>query len=112
MAQQVKQVFLQLGEALEHKPEIVNLIGGQSLSDQLLQLQKGCDIVIATSGRLLEIIGKKQIDLSHLKYFILDEADKMLDLGFEEELDSILEIIPKNRQNLLFSATYPKRSLI
>ncbi len=111
LAQQVKQVFLQLGEALEHKPEIVNLIGGQSIGDQLLKLQKGCDIVIATSGRLLEIISKKQIDLSHLKYFILDEADKMLDLGFEEELDSILETIPKNRQNLLFSATYPQKVL-
>ena len=62
---------------------------------------------MATTGRLLDILEKKQLNLSALEFFVLDEADKMLDFGFEEELDLLLSQIPKNRQNLLFSATYP-----
>jgi len=94
-----------------HKPKIATVIGGESIGDQLLQIQQGVDIVVATSGRLLDIIDKKQIDLTHIEYFVLDEADKMLDLGFAEELDLILKKIPKVRQNLLFSATYPQKML-
>jgi superfamily II DNA/RNA helicase len=64
---------------------------------------------VATSGRLLDIFSKKQMNLSKLEFFVLDEADKMLDLGFEKELDLILQEIPETRQNLLFSATYPPK---
>ena len=106
---QVADSFSSFAKFLEKKPKVVTIIGGQSLGEQLLELQKGCDIVVATSGRLLEICDKKQIDLNSLEYFVLDEADKMLDLGFANELDAILKIIPKKRQNLLFSATYPQR---
>jgi superfamily II DNA/RNA helicase len=67
--------------------------------------------VVATSGRFLDVLSKKQMNLSHIEYLILDEADKMLNLGFSEELDLILEAIPKKRQNLLFSATYPQKML-
>ena len=96
---------------LTHKPKVVTVIGGQSITDQLLSIQKGCDIIVATSGRLLDIINKKQLDLSFVEHFILDEADKMLDLGFADELDEILKLLPKQRQNLLFSATYPPKML-
>ncbi len=106
---QVADTFRIFSKYLEQKPKIATIIGGQNIGDQLLDIQKGCHIVVATSGRLLEIIEKKQIDLSSLEYFILDEADKMLDLGFADELDAILSIFPKKRKNLLFSATYPAK---
>ncbi len=106
---QVAQTFSIFSEFFEEKLKIVTVIGGQSLGDQLLDIQKGCDIVVATSGRLLEIIQKRQIDLRSLDFFVLDEADKMLNLGFANELDLILQEIPKKRENLLFSATYPQK---
>ncbi|WP_321470951.1 DEAD/DEAH box helicase [Halarcobacter sp.] len=103
---QIAESFSTLSRFFPKVLSIVSVIGGEKIGEQLLKIQKGCDIVVATSGRLLDIIGKKQIDLSTIEYFVLDEADKMLDLGFVQELDEILKIIPKNRQNLLFSATY------
>lgn len=108
---QVAEVFATFGAFLPQKPKVVSLIGGEHIGDQLLAVQKGCDIVVATAGRLLDIVDKKQIDLSHLEFFVLDEADKMLDLGFAEELELVLSSIPKRRQNLLFSATYPPKVL-
>jgi len=108
---QVANEFTQFSKDFTHKPKIVSLIGGQSISEQLYDIQKGSHIVVATSGRLLDIIDKKQINLSHLKFFVLDEADKMLDLGFEAELEQILKQLPKKRQNLMFSATYPPKML-
>ena len=106
---QVAQTFKTFGEFLPKQPKIVSIIGGESIGDQLYDIQQGCDVVIATSGRLIDILNKKQINLSKLEFFVLDEADKMLDLGFAEELDIILEALPKKRQNLLFSATYPPK---
>ncbi len=108
---QIAQTFDTFGEFLSKKVKTVALIGGEGIGNQLYDIQQGCDIVIATSGRLLDIFSKKQMDLSHLEYFILDEADKMLNLGFESELNAILQEIPKKRQNLLFSATYPPKIL-
>jgi len=109
-----RELTLQVSKTIEifskgfiTKPKVVSVIGGESISDQLLAVQKGCDIVVATSGRLLDIMHKKQIDLSNVEHFVVDEADKMLDLGFSLELDMILTALPKQRQNLLFSATYP-----
>lgn len=106
---QVAQTFVSMGEFLPQKPKVVSLIGGESIGDQLFAIQKGCDIVVATSGRLIDVLNKKQMNLSHLQFFVLDEADKMLDLGFAEELELILKEIPSKRQNLLFSATYPPK---
>jgi ATP-dependent RNA helicase RhlE len=106
---QVAAAFNTFGAFLPKKPKVVSVIGGEHIGDQLLAIQKGCDIVVATSGRLLDILDKKQIDLSRLDFFILDEADKMLDLGFAAELDLILAAIPAKRQNMLFSATYPPK---
>lgn len=108
---QVANTFEIFSKNFNKKPKIVSVIGGASIGDQLLDIQKGCDIVVATAGRLLDIINKKQIDLSTLEFFVLDEADKMLDLGFSDELDEILKELPENRQNLLFSATYPQKML-
>ena len=106
---QVADTFNTLSSSFEKKIKVVSVIGGQSIADQLLDIQKGCDVVVATPGRLLDILDKNQINLSTIDFFVVDEADKMLDLGFEEELEKILENLPKERQNLLFSATYPPK---
>lgn len=108
---QVAEAFRTFGADLERKPKVVSVIGGQSLGDQIFDIQKGCDIIVATSGRLLDVLSKKQMNLSHLDFFVLDEADKMLNLGFLEELELILEAIPQKRQSLMFSATYPQKIL-
>lgn len=108
---QISQAFKDFSTFLSQKIKIVSFIGGEGIGQQLYDVQQGCDIVVATSGRLLDIFSKKQMNLSYLEFLVLDEADKMLDLGFAEELDLILKEIPKKRQNLLFSATYPPKVL-
>ncbi len=111
LALQLSEMFETLSSYLEKKPKIVSLIGGEKISEQLFEIQKGCDILVATSGRFLDVLRKKQMNLSHLNYLILDEADKMLNLDFSEELELVLDSLPAQRQNLLFSATYPPKML-
>ena len=111
LALQVSHSFNTFSKYLHKKPKVVSVIGGESIGEQLLDIQKGCDIVVATTGRLLDILKKKQINLTNLDFLVLDEADKMLDFGFEEELELLLESLPQSRQNLLFSATYPQKML-
>lgn len=106
---QVAKAFELFGEALTIKPKVVSVIGGEGISEQLYAIQRGCDILVATSGRLVDILDKGQLNLAHIEFFVLDEADKMLNLGFSEELDKILLKLPSKRQNLLFSATYPQK---
>jgi len=108
---QVADAFEYFGEYLEKKLKVVSIIGGKSIGDQLYDIQQGCDIVVATAGRLLDVFSKKQMNLSKLEFFVLDEADKMLDLGFMDELELIQKELPLKRQNLLFSATYPQKIL-
>jgi superfamily II DNA/RNA helicase len=108
---QIAEAFKLFGKALSPKPKVVSVIGGEGIGDQIYAIQKGCDVVVATSGRFLDVLSKKQMTLKHLEFLVLDEADKMLNLGFSEELDAILEAIPSKRQNLLFSATYPEKML-
>ncbi|CAI6149863.1 MAG: ATP-dependent RNA helicase RhlE [uncultured Sulfurimonas sp.] len=108
---QIASTFNEFSKYLGKTPQVVSLIGGEKIGEQLFEVQKGCDILVATSGRFLDVLRKKQMNLSHLNYLILDEADKMLNLDFSEELDLVLESIPKKRQNLLFSATYPEKML-
>lgn len=108
---QVAEYFSTFGTHMPRKPKVVSVIGGESIGDQLFAIQKGCDILVATSGRFLDVLRKKQMNLAHLECLVLDEADKMLNLGFTEELDLILEAIPAQRQNLMFSATYPQKML-
>jgi len=108
---QVSNSIKNFSKEFIQKPKIATVIGGVSIGDQLLEIQQGVDIVVSTTGRLLDIIDKKQINLSFLEHLVLDEADKMLDLGFAEELDLLLKELPEKRQNLLFSATYPQKML-
>jgi len=106
---QIATAFEEFGKYLSKKPKVVSLIGGEGIGNQLYDIQQGCDVLVATSGRFLDVLRKKQMNLSFLEHFILDEADKMLDLGFLEELDLVLDSIPATRQNLMFSATYPPK---
>jgi len=88
--------------------KVATVYGGQSMERQLKDLEKGVDIVVGTPGRLLDHINRKTLDLSKVQYLVLDEADRMLDMGF---LDDVLEIIrqtPESKRTLLFSATMPK----
>lgn len=83
------------------------IFGGVSQKPQVKSLRRGIDILVATPGRLLDLIQQGYIDLTNLEFFVLDEADRMLDMGFIRDIKKILKIIPKKRQNLLFSATMP-----
>jgi len=82
------------------------IFGGVSINEQIRKLRRGCDIVVATPGRLLDLMHQKHIDLSEVEILVLDEADRMLDMGFLPDIRKILDRLPKHRQNLLFSATY------
>ena len=108
---QVAEAFSEFGKYLPKKPTVVSVIGGEGIGDQLYAIQQGCDVLVATSGRFLDVLKKKQMNLSHLDFLVLDEADKMLNLDFAEELDLVLEALPSQRQNMLFSATYPQKML-
>lgn len=80
--------------------------GGININPQIKALQKGVDILVATPGRLLDHVEQKTVDLSAVEIFILDEADRMLDMGFIKDIRRIIRLLPENRQNLLFSATF------
>ncbi len=82
------------------------IFGGVGINPQISRLRKGVDIVIATPGRLLDLSGQGAIDLSYVETLILDEADRMLDMGFVHDIKKVLALLPKKRQNLLFSATF------
>jgi ATP-dependent RNA helicase RhlE len=84
------------------------VFGGASMNTQIKKLQKGVDILIATPGRLLDHIGQKTVDLSEISIFVLDEADRMLDMGFKHEIRRVQSQLPKHKQNMLFSATFPR----
>ncbi len=82
------------------------VFGGVSIHNQIRALRQGCDILIATPGRLLDHVSQRTVDLSQVEILVLDEADRMLDMGFIPDIRRILAILPKKRQNLLFSATF------
>lgn len=83
------------------------LVGGESMADQIKALEKGVDVLIATPGRLLDLIERGQILLSDIKVLVIDEADRMLDMGFIPDIEKIIGYLPMSRQTLLFSATMP-----
>jgi len=86
---------------------VVAVYGGASISDQLHQIRRGVQIVVATPGRMLDIINRKAINFSNVKFVVLDEADEMLNMGFQEDIDSILSTTPDEKKTWLFSATMP-----
>ncbi len=109
LTQQIASLFSEFSVNLPKKLKVVSVTGGSGIGDQIYKIQQGCDILVATSGRFLDVLSKKQMNLSTIECLVLDEADRMLGDGFIEELDLILESIPKTRQNLMFSATYPQK---
>ncbi|MFH1196716.1 MAG: DEAD/DEAH box helicase [bacterium] len=97
----------------KYKPEIkiVPVFGGSSIERQIQLIKKGVQIISATPGRLLDLINRGVVDLSHVNTVVLDEADEMLNMGFRDDLEAILETVPKQRTTLLFSATMPNEVL-
>ncbi|MVN23269.1 DEAD/DEAH box helicase [Mucilaginibacter arboris] len=87
--------------------KVVAVYGGSSIMDQLREIKRGVQIVVATPGRMLDIIGRKAIDFSAIQYVVLDEADEMLNMGFQEDINEILSTTPEEKKTWLFSATMP-----
>ncbi len=104
LAAQVGENVKAYGKHLPFKTEVI--FGGVNIKGQIRQLQNGADILIATPGRLLDLVSQRIIDLSQVEIFVLDEADRMLDMGFIHDIKKVLKILPVKRQNLLFSATF------
>ncbi len=108
-----RELAAQVGESIRdygrHTPfRTAVIFGGVSINTQIAKLRKGVDVVVATPGRLLDHMQQKTIDLSKIQILVLDEADRMLDMGFIRDIRKILKVMPKERQNLLFSATFSK----
>jgi len=108
LAVQVRDVFIQFGSELPEKVRTVAVFGGVSINPQMIGLQ-GVQVLVATPGRLLELVKSNAVHLSGIETLVLDEADKMLNLGFQEEMQRIFTLLPKRRQNLLFSATLSEK---
>ena len=104
LAMQVNEVFKTLSNKLPEKTKSLAVFGGVAINPQMIALQ-GVEILVATPGRLLELISTRAVSLSAVKILVIDEADKMLNLGFKEEMTQVFGLLPKKRQNLLFSAT-------
>ena len=105
LAQQVSENFDKYGKY--HKLNMALLIGGVSMGDQLAALEKGVDVLIATPGRLMDLFGRGKIMLNQCSLLVIDEADRMLDMGFIPDIEEICTKLPSPRQTLLFSATMP-----
>lgn len=104
LAEQVKNVFIAFSQPLPESIKTLAVYGGVSINPQMMAMQ-GINILVATPGRLLELVDSNAVHLSAIETLVLDEADKMLNLGFKEELNKILSLLPEKRQNILLSAT-------
>jgi len=107
LAAQVGEVIRSLAQYLPDRPKVAVVFGGVSINPQMMSLRGGADIVVATPGRLLDLVQQNALKLSSVDILVLDEADRLLDLGFSEELNRVLWLLPPKRQNLFFSATFP-----
>jgi len=105
LAIQIEESFNSYGRHLNLKNKVI--FGGVSQHAQVSALKSGVDIIIATPGRLLDLMGQGYISLKDIEYFVLDEADRMLDMGFIHDIKKVLAVLPKKRQSLFFSATMP-----
>ncbi|MBA3815652.1 MAG: DEAD/DEAH box helicase [Parachlamydiaceae bacterium] len=104
LASQVAENVKTYGKYLPFKTQVI--FGGVNINTQIRKLQNGADILIATPGRLLDLVSQQVIDLSQVEILVLDEADRMLDMGFIHDIKKIFKLMPAKRQNLLFSATF------
>ncbi len=104
LAAQIDENVISYGKHLPLRSAVI--YGGVSIRPQFAALRRGVDILVATPGRLLDHVGQGTLDLSKVEILVLDEADRMLDMGFIHDIRKILALLPKNRQNLLFSATF------
>jgi ATP-dependent RNA helicase RhlE len=104
LAAQVAESARNYGKYVSVRTAVV--FGGVSINPQIDALRSGCDLLIATPGRLLDLAEQRAVDLRSVQYFVLDEADRMLDMGFIHAIRRVLKLLPPQRQNLMFSATY------
>ena len=107
LAAQVGEVMRSLAQQLAHPLKFAVVFGGVSINPQMLALRGGADVVVATPGRLLDLVDHNSLRLGSVAMLVLDEADRLLDLGFADELNRVLAMLPAQRQNLFFSATFP-----
>ncbi|MFI4927301.1 MAG: DEAD/DEAH box helicase, partial [Burkholderiales bacterium] len=107
LAAQVGDVFLRLDASSQRPLKVAVLHGGVSVNPQMLRLRGSADVVVATPGRLLDLLDRNALRLDAVETLVLDEADRLLDLGFAAERERVLAALPARRQNLLFSATFP-----
>ena len=105
LALQIEESFVQYGQFLKLRPAVI--FGGVGQAPQVEQLKKGVDILVACPGRLNDLIGQGYVDLSGIEIFVLDEADRMLDMGFVHDVKRVIAKLPVRRQTLMFSATMP-----
>jgi superfamily II DNA/RNA helicase len=107
LAQQTAASIRTLAQTGPQSLKIAALFGGVSINPQMMDLRGGADLVVATPGRLLDLIEHKALSIATVAALVLDEADRLLDMGFADEIGRILALLPKQRQNLFFSATFP-----
>jgi ATP-dependent RNA helicase RhlE len=107
LAAQVGEAFVRLGSSSPRPLKVAVVHGGVSVNPQMMRLRGGADIVVATPGRLLDLLDRHAVRLDSVQALVLDEADRLLDLGFASERERVLAALPARRQNLLFSATFP-----
>ena len=107
LSTQVAGEFRKLARKFEGL-QVLLLVGGQPARAQIESLEGGVHIVVGTSGRILDLLDRRVLDLRSLKTVVMDEADKLLEMGFEEEISAIMHSLPSNRQTVFFSATFPQ----
>jgi superfamily II DNA/RNA helicase len=108
LAMQIGESFRVYANHLSEPLKIIAVFGGVSVNPQMMALRGGADVVVATPGRLIDLVEQNALRLNAVATLVLDEADKLLDLGFADELRRVLEMVPEPRQTLLFSATFPQ----
>ncbi|MBW1789272.1 MAG: DEAD/DEAH box helicase [Deltaproteobacteria bacterium] len=109
-----RELALQVGESIKAYARRVSLrctvvYGGVRINPQIDRLRRGIDILAATPGRLLDLAGRRHLNLSRIEFLVFDEADRMLDMGFSEEISEVLDLVPAERRTMLFSATYTRQ---
>ncbi|MFA3793137.1 ATP-dependent RNA helicase DbpA [Aliiglaciecola sp. SL4] len=106
LAEQVAEEIRRVGRMIENM-KVLTLCGGSPMGPQIGSLSHGAHIIVGTPGRIMDHLSKGRLNVSEVNTLVLDEADRMLDMGFEEEMETVIRAVPTDRQTLLFSATYP-----